>query len=80
MGNKATAKRKAIKEYLPMRKLMDSPESLDVGGSLLKGTLFAIMIIALMLILFLNRDSIGDLPGFLSSLRRLISSGFGWFD
>ena len=51
---------------------MDGVEPLDVSDSLLKGTLFAAVIIALLLILFLRRDVV-------SQLGNLLSSGFGWF-
>ena len=51
---------------------MDGVESLDVAGSLLKGTLLATLIIALLLVLFLRRDAF-------SQFGNLFNHGFGWF-
>lgn len=53
---------------------MDGAQPLDVGGALLRGTLVASMIIALLLILFLRRDFFSGLD-----LGDFFSKGFGWF-
>ena len=47
-------------------------DSLDVSGSLLRGTLLATLVIALLLVLFLRRDAF-------SQFGNLFSHGFGWF-
>ena len=47
-------------------------EPVDVTGSLIRGTLIASLIVALLLILFLRRDAFSGFGG-------LLSHGFGWF-
>ena len=55
---------------------MDSAiDSIDVSGSLVKGTLLAAMIVALLLVLFLRRDA---LPEFRDFLIHGLKTGFGW--
>ena len=53
----------------------DAVESLDVSGSLLRGTLFASLIIALILVLFMRRDALPELKNFLVNG---LKTGFGW--
>ena len=51
---------------------MDGVESVDVSGSLLRGTLLATLIIGLLLVLFLRRDAFNQFGNF-------CGHGFGWF-
>ena len=56
--------------------------SLDIGGSLMMGTLMAIIVIGLLLILFLRRGIFPELRDFLAHgldfLVHGLKTGFGW--
>ena len=52
-----------------------SVDSLDISGSILRGTLFASLIIALLLVLFMRRDALPELRDF---LVHGLKTGFGW--
>ena len=49
-------------------------DSMDISGSLVRGTLFAALIIALLLVLFMRRDALPELKNFLVNG---LKTGFG---
>ena len=51
----------------------------DYSGALLKGTVLATMIIGLILVLFLRKDSFSQLGNISSHVFSSFSRGFGWF-